>query len=380
MLISAACSEITIKGGNRRAFESLLIRNIRSALGGASSLKVSRHAGRLLISADGIAKEDALDALRKTFGIDHVYFPDSCRPEIGEIEKAVIPFSGGLAGKYIRVETKRSDKGFPVPSQEVNRIIGSTLVGRGARVDLESPEKTIYIDILPGRALVYMEKFRCEGGLPVGSSGKLLSLLSGGIDSPVATWMMMRRGCTADLFHLHSQQSNGDVFGSKIIRIAEALGKYSPKKLRLTTAPYHEFYKKSLGMDPRIELVLFRRFLFHLSNELAARDGYKGVVTGDSVGQVASQTTENIFASDEACSIPVFRPLAGFNKQEIIDTAVRIGTYGISIEQYKDCCSLVAQKKPSTRARLDAVRAAEALLDIPSLVRRTLEQSETLEP
>ncbi|MFZ5501315.1 MAG: tRNA sulfurtransferase, partial [Candidatus Micrarchaeota archaeon] len=281
-----------------------------------------------------------------------------------------------LKGKKIRVSAKRSDKSFPMGSQDINRVIGASLVEAGCGVDLKNPEATVFIEILPGRALISTEKIRGPGGLPVGSSGKLLSLLSGGIDSPVSSWLMMKRGCTVDLLHLHQSPQNKDVLDTKMKGTVAAIARYSPKPMRFYAAPYTEFYKKSMEMRPRIELVLFRRFLLLLSNRLAKEHGYLGVVTGDSVGQVASQTLENLFATDEAASIPVYRPLSGLNKQEIIDLSLRIGTYDLSIQPYKDCCSLVANKNPSTKVPLDLAKEAEEEIGMDAIVEKTLEKTE----
>jgi len=369
-----------IKGGNRRFFESLLVRNVLAALGKGSGFRVQKEAGRILLyTEDNIDLAGARDALSRTFGVDSLSFPRQSTADINGIESAVLADSARLAGKSIKVDTKRSDKGFPLTSPQVNALVGRALVEAGCSVDLDNPDITVSIEILRNKALVFTERFRGPSGLPVGSSGKVLSLLSGGIDSPVSSWMMMKRGCTVDFLHLHSSPTNRDVLDSKIVRIMRTLRAYSPATLRLHIAPYTEFYKRSLSLDPRIELVVFRRFLFHLANSLSDRCGYKGVVTGDSVGQVASQTLDNIFASDDAAAIPVFRPLAGMNKQEIIDMAMKIGTFAPSIEPYKDCCSLVAQKRPSTHVQPDIAKKAELEIGIEDVVEKTLAQAEIFE-
>ncbi len=373
MLISVVYSEIVIKGGNRRAFEGLLIGNISAALGKPADLRVHRLPGRVLLRSDSLKDEVFVrDALTRTFGIDYVSFPAEAKPDIDSIRETAIRKCGNLSGKKIRVETKRSDKSFPFKSPEVNRIVGKAFVDSGCSVDLENPDATITVEILPRRALVQTGRHKGFGGLPVGSSGKMLSLLSGGIDSPVSSWMMMRRGCEVDFLHVHSLQSNSDALESKIGRIMACLRGYSPRPLRIFLAPYSEFYKASMDLDPRIELVVFRRFLLRLADALAREGGRLGIVTGDSVGQVASQTVENLFAADDASTMPVYRPLCGMNKQEIVDTAERIGTYRASIEPYKDCCSLVAHKRPSTRVRREAAIAAEAQIGVEGIARRTL--------
>jgi thiamine biosynthesis protein ThiI len=381
LLISIVYSEIMIKGGNRKSFEGVLVSNVTAALGKPGGLRIRRSPGRLIISCDALSDRNAArEALTRTFGVDYVSFPAEAKKDIGSIRDVALSSCGNLAGKAIKVDTKRSDKSFHMTSPEVNRVVGKAFVDAGCSVNLDNPEATISIEILPKMAMISTERHRGPGGLPVGSGGRVLSLLSGGIDSPVASWMMMRRGCTVDLLHVHSLPSNAEAIKSKMARIAAELGRHSPVPMRLFMAPYSEFYKKSMGLDPRIELVVFRRFLLGLASALAEEGGHLGIVTGDSVGQVASQTLENLFATDSAASMPVYRPLAGMNKQEIIDMSEKIGTYRASIEAYKDCCSLVAHRKPSTRVkRADAVAACDSI-GLGEIVRKTISLGEWAEP
>ncbi len=377
MLISLSCPEVAIKGGNRRAFEDRLISNIRHALSGAGEIAVLRRPGRLLVESSD--PEACKDALLRTFGIETIAFCEKTEPDMAAIAETVRSRMGELEGLSVRVETKRSDKSFPLTSIEINREIGSILSEGGCRIDLENPQKTVHVDILREEALVSFGRLKGPGGLPAGSSGKVLSLLSGGIDSPVSSWMMMRRGCSVSLLHVHQQRSGAEAMASKIGRIVRTLGSWSPRKMTVHVAPYGPFYSATMDCDQRAELVLFRRFLFHLSNALAAENGYLGVASGDSIGQVASQTLQNIFAADEASRIPVYRPLAGMNKQDIVDIAGRINTFNDSIEPYKDCCSLLSGASPSTGVPMEDVRAAEERIGIEALVRKTLLATETMD-
>ncbi|MDD5171942.1 MAG: tRNA 4-thiouridine(8) synthase ThiI [Candidatus ainarchaeum sp.] len=379
-MISISFSEVTTKGGNRRLFENMLIRNALASLAPLGSFKAQRRGGRVLLSSEKEHDADAVkSALTKTFGIDAITISIPAKPDIKEIETAVLAHSSDLVGHSIRVEAKRSDKMFSLTSQQINETIGAALVNAGCTVDLENPERTIFINILPQEALISFERIRGPGGLPVGSGGKMISLLSGGIDSPVSSWMMMKRGCEVDFLHLHQFPDNKDVRNSKMMRILQKLREYSPKKLRLFAVPYNEFYKKTLTMEPRNELVVFRRFIMHLANELAKEHGYQGIITGDSIGQVASQTAENLLATNEASQLPVYRPLIGFNKQEIVDLAMKIGTFEVSIESYKDCCSLVAHKSPCTRVPLKVAKRMEEEMGIEEVVKKTLKQIEIME-
>jgi thiamine biosynthesis protein ThiI len=359
----AVFSEVTLKGRNRKDFEKALERNVRAALGCQTTMR----GGRLLVHTDD---PEAAAKIKKIFGIDSFSRCLSMPPDIEEMRKAVATRS--FTGKSIKVATRRSDKGFPLSSQRVNEIVGKDLVDRGSTVDLTHPDHTVYIDILEDRALVAFERTRCYGGLPVGSSGRVMALLSGGIDSPVAAWLMMKRGAMVDLFHMHNLPANRDVRESKIARIIKILKEYHPPRMRLFIAPYVEFFDRFLSLETRSELVVFRRFLLMLANRLAADHGHAALVTGDSLAQVASQTLENLATTDEASGLPVFRPLIGFNKQEIIDLSREIGLYDISIEPYQDCCSLVAHQNPSTRVKLEEAKRVEEKLKVGDLIEKTL--------
>ncbi|NYZ73771.1 tRNA 4-thiouridine(8) synthase ThiI [Candidatus Micrarchaeota archaeon] len=380
MLISISFSEVTTKGGNRRLFENQLVRNALASLAPLGSFRAQKRGGRILFSSEKEPDGDAVKrALTRTFGIDSITISIPAKPDIKDIESVVLANSADLIKHSIRVEAKRSDKGFPLTSQQINEQVGAALVKAGCTVDLENPEKTIFIDVLESEVLISFERIKGPGGLPVGSSGKMISLLSGGIDSPVSSWLMMKRGCEVDFLHLHQFPENKDVGKSKMVRILRTLREYSPKKLRMFAVPYTEFYKKTLSMEPRNELVVFRRFIIHLANRLAKEHGYHGIITGDSIGQVASQTAENLLATDEASQLPVYRPLIGFNKQEIVDLAMKIGTFDISIEPYKDCCSLVAHKSPCTRVPLHIAKKMEDEIRIDEVVEKSLKDMEIIE-
>jgi len=373
MLAAVTSSEITLKGRNRRFFETILMKNIQASLGQAKISK--KGTSRFLISADG-DEDEVRGSLEKVFGVDTISFPIEVPLDIRKIEDAALSY--GIRKKSIRVHTRRSSKKFPMTSAQVNNVIGKGLVDSGCTVDLDNPDETVFIDILDKSALVSTGKTKGLGGLPVGSSGKVLSLLSGGIDSPVASWLMMKRGCTVDFLHMHPFKSNKDVRKSKIMEIAEKLREYSPQKMRIFVVPYTEFYKKTLSTDSKKEMVIFRRFLLRLADRLARRKKHKGIVMGDSIGQVASQTLDNIMAVNDASRFPVFRPLVSFNKNEIVDLAMKIGTYEPSIKEYKDCCSLVAGTG-ATNLGLQALKKIEGDMDIEELADRTFALCETIE-
>lgn len=371
MLFNLVFSEITLKGKNRKDFQNSLIRNLRYSAGEIKSY--SKGSRLILESENSRIKEILMDM----FGIDYAYPCVSVKPDMQAIKDALSQKK--FPGKSISVRTRRSEKSFPMTSQQVSAAVGQMLVEKGSTVNLRNPEVTVYIDILEDMALISFEKIKCPGGLPVGSSGRVLSLFSGGIDSPVSSWLMMRRGCMADLLHLHSLRSNGEVSQSKIMGIAKHLKRYHPPKLRLFAAPYDEFYKKSMLLGSRNELVVFRRFLLRLGNRLAEKYHYKALVTGDSLAQVASQTLENISTTSEASELPVLRPLIAYSKQEIVDLSIRLGLYENSVAPYKDCCSLVAHKSPSTKVKPEDAKRLEDEIGIEDIVDKTIDAMDVIE-
>jgi len=374
--VIAHYSEIALKGKNRKDFENVLIGNIKASLG-QNLVKIVSMEGRLILYCLDLDKAE--DSLSCIFGIS-LFFPAFIlEKDLDKVQDLILDHSSYFKDQTVKVFTSRSDKSFGLTSPQICRKIGQALESSGVPVDLESPQRRIYIWILKKIAIVSFEKNKGLSGLPVGSSGSVISLLSGGMDSPVASWLMMRRGITLDFLHVHARADNSDVKESKIPRLVKALKKYHPQKCRLFIAPYHEFYKKTGKMNPRSELVIFRRFIFRLANRIALQYGHLGIVSGDNIGQVASQTLENLFATSGAATIPVYRPLATYEKQEIINLAKQIGTLDISIEDYKDCCSLVAMKHPSTKVKPALVMAIEQEIGIDAIVEKTIGQMEIIE-
>jgi len=379
MILSISSSEITLKGGNRAAFERILARNVRAALAPFGTFRVVMGNSRLIATSESdFDAGAAAKAAARTFGVDVVSLCHESPLEINEIERTALAHAE-VSGRTFRVEAKRADKRFPLTSQQVNEIVGKALVDKGGKVNLSNPELTVFIDILSERAFISCERIRGPGGLPVGSSGKVLSLLSGGIDSPVASWMMMKRGCSVDFLHMHTVPDAETARNSKVMELAKIVRGYAPTHATIFMAPYTEFYKATTSVQPAYELVVFRRFLLRLGAEIAKKHGHKALVTGDSVGQVASQTLDNLFATNEAVQIPVFRPLVAFNKQEIVDLATKVGTYKLSLEPYKDCCSLVATKHPSTCVPLEKAKKIEDEINIGKIIEKTLAETKSFE-
>lgn len=351
MLVLIHYGEIGLKGKNRKHFEERLASNIRAALEPVAGGKARVRVLHKRILAEVSEEKGVEEALLKVFGIEWFAFAIECRPELESIWSVVESGLERFEGRKFAVVTRRGWKGFPMPSMEVSGEIGGRIAERtGAGVDLENPGIKVHINILEKQAYVHFGKIRGLGGLPAGSGGKVLCLMSGGIDSPVAAWSMMKRGCEVDFLHVHPFEKNSMVKGTKIEKLVRILDSYQQRKARLILVPYSGFYARAGRVERRYELVVFRKYLYMLAAKIASTLGYWGVVSGDSLGQVASQTIENIRAAQGALEVPVFRPLISRDKKEIVDIAVRIGTYGESIKEYRDCCSLVSVKNPATRA------------------------------
>ncbi len=372
-------NEIALKGRNRPVFEATLIKNIKKTLKNEKYITISKRASRLIIE---LSKDSSLDSilskLKKVFAIQWIAFGISVNKNIDILKKEVLNFADIYKNKTIKLETKRADKSFPLKSIEINKEIGQWLEANGFNVDLKKPEMRIHIEVLNTEVLVLSDKIFGLGGLPAGTSGKLLCLFSGGIDSPVAAWLMMKRGCVVDFLHVAHENEFSNIKNSKLMKILEKLKEYAPIQMQLYVLPYFEFYKKTFDMQSRNELVVFKRFLLRLAEKLCRDKNYLGIVTGDAVAQVASQTLNNLYATDTITNLPIYRPLTSYDKAEIIDLAKKIETYDISIEQYKDCCSLIATKHPNTMAKIENVDRIEKEIGIDEVVRETLARLEII--
>lgn len=371
--------EIALKGRNRPLFEKRLVDNIRKALRGQSYPGVERVHGRLIVGLEEASDLTAIkDALHRVFGIAWFGFAHRAENDLELIKQLVLDRVSVLGDRRtMKVVTKRSYKAFPLTSMEVNREIGSALVKSfGMRASMKAPQLEVFIEITSEGAFVFLSKERGLGGLPVGISGRVLCLLSGGIDSPVAAWLMMKRGCAVDFVHFHAFATGEEARQSKMPELLGHLSRYSFGS-RLYLAPFLPFHLATLETSSKHELLLFRRFMLRVAERIAGRERLRGLVTGDSLGQVASQTLENMAVVEDAVSVPVFRPLLAYDKEEIVGLARQIGTYGHSIRPYKDCCSILA-RHPETKARLRFVREAERRLDMEAILRDTLDGVEVL--
>ncbi|OHA75463.1 MAG: tRNA 4-thiouridine(8) synthase ThiI [Candidatus Wildermuthbacteria bacterium RIFCSPLOWO2_02_FULL_47_10] len=378
-------AEIGLKGRNRKFFEERLVDNIKRNLNSDDFEFVKRISGRVIIKlsargASGARKEHITTALQKTFGVAGFAFAMSCPQSIDAISEIALKLLSAGKPKTFRIDAKRSEKNFFLTSRQINEKAGEyVLKNLQTRVDLNNPEATCFIEVVESYGLLYAEKISGPGGLPVGVSGKAVVLLSGGIDSPVAGWYAMKRGITAVFVHFHAYPYVSKASIEKTKQLAEILAKHQGE-VKLYLVPFGEIQKEILLKTPeKFRVILYRRFMVRIAEALAKKERAKVLVTGESVGQVASQTIENIGAIEAVAGMPILRPLVGFDKQEIVDIAKKIGTFDVSILPDQDCCSRFVPKHPATKADLARVENAENGIAVDELVAKALKSAEALE-
>ncbi len=366
--------EINLKGNNRGWFETHLQQHISSILKGLSYESVQRFAGRLLIGlvADSPV-EEIVRRLRTVFGIANLVVAWEVKAEIETIKAGLTELIPLSHFQSFRIDARRGTKDFPLDSMQLNQQLGAFVQERtGAKVRLENPDAVFFVEIVGGRAFLYLSKIPGAGGLPSGTGGKVLCLLSGGIDSPVAAYRMMRRGCRVHYIHFHSFPHTTVESQEKVRRLLQILSCFQMGS-QLYLVPFAEVQREIVAYaPPALRVILYRRFMIRIAQIAAQKENALALVTGDSLGQVASQTLENIRTISAATILPVFRPLIGSDKEEIIKTAREIGTFETSILADQDCCSLFVPKHPETMSRLEQAESAEVQLDVNRLVQSAL--------
>ncbi len=371
--------EISLKGGNRPLFLRRLSRNLVAATAGLDVRGVRRLPGRLVLD---LGPDPDLGAVREriaaVFGIAYFAPAVSLPPRWDAVQAAVLRLLEGRQFESFRITARRTFKVFPMPSDQVNRELGALVLRHfPTRVNLTQPALTVHVELLPSEAFVYVDREPGPGGLPVGVSGRVVALLSGGIDSPVAAYRLQKRGCEVEFVHFHSAPYLADTSQRKARALVERLVRHQ-FAARLWLVPFGELQREVvLAVPASLRVVVYRRLMARIAEAIAHRTGGLALVTGESVGQVASQTLENLARTTEVVRLPVLRPLVGSDKEEIIREARAIGTYEISIEPDQDCCTLFVPRHPETRAAADAVAAAEARLDVDRLVAAGVEGAET---
>jgi tRNA uracil 4-sulfurtransferase len=366
--------EIFLKGGNRGFFERKLYDCARRALAPLPGARLERLHGRLLAWPGEAGAHRALRALARVFGVSSLSRARVVERNLDAVTAAAVELAREEASRLgrptFKVETKRSDKRFQPASPEVSRLVGAAIVAAlGLPVDVHTPALTVGVEIGVEHAFVFGSSVPGPGGLPVGVTGRVELLLSGGIDSPVAGWLMMKRGCELGATYFHSFPYTGDRTKEKVIALGQKLAAWQLADVRLAVVPFTDAQKalRDTG-DGRLAVVLYRRMMLRVAERIARAAKAQALVTGEALAQVASQTLENLTAIGAAATLPILRPCLGHDKLDTIAIAERIGTYETSILPYDDCCSLFVPDHPATRARLDDVLALEAKVDVAAIV------------
>ena len=380
-------AEIGIKGKNRYIFEDKLVSRINSALKRiAGGFTVSKASGRIYaVASEPFDREEAVTELQTVFGISGicpVVQKEKMPPD--ELLKAAVDYFGkahpGFAGSF-KVLATRADKSYPLDSQEINYKVGEAVLAAfpETHVDVHEPDILFRIEIRE-KVNFYSETIPGPGGMPVGSAGKAMVLLSGGIDSPVAGWMMAKRGVTVEAVYFHAPPYTSERAKQKVVELAEIVSRYAGP-IRLHVVNFTDVQMHIYQNAPHDELtIIMRRYMMRIAEALAGENGCQALVTGESIGQVASQTMQSLVCTNEVCELPVFRPLIAFDKKDIIALAEQIGTFETSILPYEDCCTIFVAKHPVTKPNLGIIKRSESGLvpEIDTLVKTAIETEECI--
>ncbi len=375
--------ELALKGRNRGFFEQRLIQHLGNALKKTNVTEIKPLSGRIRITfTDESSWKDVQDRIRHTFGVANYSLAHSVpidyeAPDITPLCKTIETALRSITFETFRVTTKRADKRFAKTSVELNREIGAHVcAATGKRVRLNGADVNVVVEIVNHTAYVSLVKYPGPGGLPTGISRRVLCLISGGIDSPVAAYRMMKRGCKVVFVHFHGRPYLSRTSEEKVRDLVSLLTRYQLAS-RLYLVPFGDIQRRIvLGSPAPIRVVLYRRMMMRIAEQLAEQELCWGMVTGDSLGQVASQTAENLQTVSQVASLPILRPLIGMDKIEIANEAERIGTFETSIEPDQDCCTLFVPPHPNTRCRPDAIQQSETLLPIEEMVREGMKTAE----
>ncbi|HFH0303743.1 TPA: tRNA uracil 4-sulfurtransferase ThiI [Clostridioides difficile] len=374
--------EIGVKGKNRYIFENRLIRNIRNMLKPIGRFNVYKEYGRIYVDLEDYDYEEVIEEVRKVFGIVGVCPGVRAKKDydtLKEIALKMLEEKIEAGYKTFKVESRRGDKSFGLTSQEMSMDIGGYLlskVGDRINVDVRNPEVKIKCEYREFHTMVYSDTIPGYGGLPLGTNGRAMSLLSGGIDSPVATWMVAKRGMEVEAVHFHSYPFTSERSQEKVKDLAKILAKYCGR-VRLHKVNILEI-QKAIGENCNEEesTILSRRFMMRIVQRLSEKRHCDALITGESIGQVASQTIQGLTCTNAVVDLPVFRPLIAMDKSDIVDIAKKIGTFETSIVPEEDCCSVFSPRKPVTKPRLEKIEKSETALDIEKLVQDAIDKIE----
>ena len=380
-------AEIAIKGKNRYIFEDALVEQIRYQLRNVEgTFKVVKEMGRIFVYPQGdFDYEEAVEAMKRVFGIYGIC-PAVVLEDQGfeQLSKDVADYVKKVYGEKsltFKVNTRRNKKTYPMQSMEVSSELGSVILDAcpNMKVDVHNPQVTVNVEIR-NKIYLYSENIPGPGGMPLGTNGRAMLLLSGGIDSPVAGYMIAKRGVTIDAVYFHAPPYTSERAKQKVIDLAKLVSRYAGP-IRLHIVNFTDIQLYIYDKCPHEELtIIMRRYMMKIAEEFAKKDDCLALVTGESIGQVASQTIHSLAATNEVCTMPVFRPLIGFDKQEIVDVALKIQTYETSILPYEDCCTIFVAKHPVTKPNIQVIKKSEERLQekIEDMLKEAVETAETV--
>lgn len=380
-LVLIKYGEIILKGLNRHVFEDRLVNNIKKVVGE----KAKVYKSRATIYAEPASpqyNDEIVEKVSRVFGVVSVNRAAICEKSLESILAVSAEYLKNelSAAKTFKVETKRADKTFPLKSPEVSREIGGGILSKfnHLTVDVKNPYVLVNVEIRENAAYVYSRKISGQGGMPTGSSGKAMLLLSGGIDSPVAGYQIAKRGAVLEGVHFFAHPFTSEQAKQKVLHLAKILSGYTGG-IKVHVVPFTKPQLQMREKCPEEHLtIIMRRMMMMISSKIAEREGALCLVTGESLGQVASQTMEAISVTDNACTLPCFRPLIGSDKEDIITIAKKIGTFETSILPYEDCCTIFVPKHPTTKPRLEKILESESKLDVEALVAEAIENTEVV--
>ena len=372
--------EIALKGRNRRWFSQRMKGNLLRALAGTGARMTWDSQALAVFALDEADTDEVQRRLSHTPGVEKYYIAYQFPWDLDAVEAALGDLLPSRAFGSFRLSARRNDKRFPLTSAAINQRLGAHVKAlTGARVDLSHPELEISVYVLPGHIYVYMDEHPGPSGMPVGVGGTVMALLSGGIDSPVAAWRLLRRGCRVELVHFHSFPLLAGTSREKTEELAQTLARWQLRSI-LHQVPFAKTQQRLLlAVPPDYRVIAYRRFMLRIAERLARRRNAGALVTGESLGQVSSQTLENIQVVGAVAAMPILRPLIGMDKAEIVAQARRIGTYETSIIPDEDCCTLFSGRHPATRAKVEMAERFEAELDVDALVDEAVEGTEVRE-
>ncbi len=379
--------EIGLKGKNRHVFEDALVSRIRSALKRVDgSFQVTKEQGRIYVEAvSDFDFDETVEALQKVFGIvaicPVVIVPNQGVEPLCEEALAYMQKLYGNKSMSFKVHTRRANKGFPMESMELSAELGGRILEAfpAMSVDVHHPEVVLHIEIR-GKIYLYSEIIPGPGGMPLGTNGQAMLLLSGGIDSPVAGYMVAKRGVGIDAVYFHAPPYTSERAKQKVVDLAKKIAAYTGQ-IRLHVINFTEIQMYIYDQCPHDELtIIMRRYMMRIAERLALESGCLGLITGESIGQVASQTMQSLQCTNDVCTLPVYRPLIAFDKEDIVQVAKRLDTYEISILPYEDCCTTFVAKHPVTKPRVDVIRRSEKKLSekIDEMVERAIAEDEVI--